>query len=135
MTKKNFSLAIAIGFFVIWLAILYAGADHPPPPGFILIIFFDLVCSVLVYFRVNTYVNWIKAHKKKRFRQALLDGLSVGLVIAFITMLFPKQPEPGFPSPGLLENIIWFLVMGTMGAVNAIIVYGVTVFFSRRTEH
>lgn len=39
---KRTALLNAFLFFMIWLAILYAGADHPPPPGFVFVVLLDL---------------------------------------------------------------------------------------------
>ena len=33
MSTKRTRLIIALGFFFVWLAVLYAGADHPPLGG------------------------------------------------------------------------------------------------------
>ena len=55
MTDKLASVAIALAFFVGWLTILYAGADHPSPPGFIVVILMDLVAAFVVYRRVLVY--------------------------------------------------------------------------------
>lgn len=101
---------IAGGFFVFWLVILYAGADHPPPPGFLVLIVFDIGCSVVIYFRVSTYIDWLKSQKTKRLFRAISDGLVTGAVIALITLLLPVGGEPSTSPPGLFEHLIWFLV-------------------------
>jgi len=48
MSVRKISLYLAIGFFLVWLAILLAGADYPPPVGFVWIIVLDLVAAGLV---------------------------------------------------------------------------------------
>ena len=35
---KRIALLKAVIFFVLWLALLYAGADHPPLPGFVAVV-------------------------------------------------------------------------------------------------
>ena len=47
MANLSVATAIAIGFFVIWLGILLAGADFPPPVGFLWVIFLDVVAALL----------------------------------------------------------------------------------------
>ena len=39
----------AVIFFLFRLTVLYPGADHPPPPGFIAVMLIDLVAAGLVY--------------------------------------------------------------------------------------
>ena len=43
-------------FFLFWLVVLYAGADHPPPPGFVALVLLDLAVAALVYWRVPVYL-------------------------------------------------------------------------------
>ena len=45
---RRIALLSAVIFFLFWLAVLYAGADHPPPPGFIAVVLNDLV-AVLAF--------------------------------------------------------------------------------------
>ena len=53
-TQSRF--VIAAGFFVVWVGILYAGADHPPPLGFIRLVLLCLLAAGIVYLRVPTYL-------------------------------------------------------------------------------
>jgi hypothetical protein len=122
----------AVGFFLFWLAVLYAGADHPPPPGFLLLVLIDLGCAVVVYYRTGTYQEWIKGRKKNRFWRVLGDGLLTGLVIAALVMIFPGGGEPSAPTPGLLDRLIWFAIVGLMGMVNSLGVYGLLVLLTKK---
>jgi len=47
MTAKRIGLILALAFFTIWLFILWAGADHPPPPGFVRVVLLDAVAAGL----------------------------------------------------------------------------------------
>ena len=130
---KDWSIAskVAIGFFVIWFGILLAGADFPPPTGFLWIILLDLVAALLVYVRVPSYVTWFDRRRRGRLLFALLDGLACGLVFAFAAILLPGGGEPSLPPPGLIDHLIWFAVVGAVGAVNAGAIYCV-LYVSRR---
>ena len=109
MNKRNkLALIIAAGFFLFWLTVLYAGADHPPPPGFILVVLYGLACSVVVFLRTRTYIDWISAQKKKRLLRVFADGLAAGLVMALIAILASGSGEPSNPDPGIVEYIIKF---------------------------
>ena len=132
MNKRKIAIVIASGFFFIWLGILYAGADHPPPPGFIWTIILDLVCSLVVYFRVSTYIDWSNTRKKYRLFYPLFDGLSAGIVIALITMLIPSEREPHVRLV-LIDYLIWFAALGAVGAANAMLVYGISATLSKKT--
>ncbi|MCG8348524.1 MAG: hypothetical protein MI924_12200 [Chloroflexales bacterium] len=89
MTDRSIAATIAVGFFVLWLCILLAGADFPPPIGFLWVILLDLIAAYLVYVRTPVYSNWLDNGEKIRgWLRALLDGLAVGLVFALATMLF-----------------------------------------------
>lgn len=57
MTPKKIAILIATLFFLFWVVVLYAGADHPPPHGFLWIILADFVCAGVVFLRVPAYSN------------------------------------------------------------------------------
>ena len=129
--KKRATLAIAAGFFLFWLAVLYAGADHPPPPGFILLVVLDLGCSLAVYFRIGTYIDLAASKKKYRLLLPLLDGLAAGLVVALFMVLLPRRADPGMPVPGILERVIWYAILASVGALNSLAVYALSALMSR----
>ena len=129
MTHKNTALTTAVGFFVIWLGVLYAGADHPPPPGFILVIIFDLAAALIIYFRVPVYIDWQITRKTNRLIQVSFEGFLAGIVIALITAL-TSGGEPGVPLTPI-DKIIWFAVLGTVGVINAVSVYYFSVLLSK----
>ena len=131
MTDRSIASAVAVGFFVIWLGILLAGADFPPPIGFLWIILLDIVAAGLVYVRVPTYINWFDNRKRGRLLRVLLDGLASGLVFALMTILLPGGGEPSVPPSDLVDHIFWFAVLGAVGAANAGLVY-CTVYLSKK---
>ncbi|HRW07501.1 MAG TPA: hypothetical protein P5121_20500 [Caldilineaceae bacterium] len=110
-------------FFLVWLIILYAGADHPPPPGFVLLVLLDLCAALLVFWRVPRYLCWI-AEKRHRLLRVVLEGLVTGLVFALVAMVLPTVlgGDPAIRPTGT-ERIIWFGVLGCVGAVNAVTIY------------
>jgi hypothetical protein len=83
------ALLNAVIFFLVWLVILYAGADHPPPPGFIFVVLLDLVAAGLVYWRVPFYMAWIASRRRNALLFVVLDGLVAGLACAAI---YPDRP-------------------------------------------
>jgi len=128
--QRYLALLIAVGFLIFWLVVLYAGADHPPPPGFILVILLVLGSSLVVYFRVSTYISWSKTGKKYRYLRVLLDGLIAGFTVALIIMLIPGTGEPSVELD-LIDRLIWLVVLSAIGAANALFVYLLIALLSR----
>ena len=122
MTHKKAALITASLFFILWLGILYAGADHPPPPGFVLVILIDLAASAVIYLRVPVYLNWYINHKKYRLLRICLEGLLAGLMVGMLMILLPGSRQPGF-TPTQLDRFIWLAVLGLVGMANAVFVY------------
>ncbi len=136
MTTKRISLIIALGFFFVWLAVLYAGADHPPPPGFLWIVLFDAIAAAVVYWRVPAYMDWSAQGAKGRWPRVALDGIVAGLIFAALaTALQPNGGEPSVPPPGWSDRAIWFAVLAVVGLFNAVVIYicaAVAVRFARQ---
>lgn len=122
--------ATAAGFFLIWLGILYAGADHPPPPGFLLLVVLDLIAAIAVFLRVPVYGSWSRARRRHRIVRVLCEGLVCGLLVAAAVALAPFGGEPSRAGPGA-AYLIWFAIAGAAGAANAIAVYGCSALFAR----
>ena len=131
LKREARGLVIALIFFFGWLGILLAGADFPPPPGFVLIVLIDLLAAIVVYWRVPTYVEWSMTRRPYRLLQALGEGLVAGLLVALVVLLTPWSGEPSV-QPGLTDNLILFAVLGSVGACNSLAVYVASAFLSKR---
>ena len=83
---KRTALLNAVIFFLFWLAVLYAGADHPPPPGFVAVVLLDLAAAGLVYWRVPVYTGWIAARGVSALPLVVRDGLVAGLLFAAVVI-------------------------------------------------
>ena len=121
--SANVPLVNASLFFLVWLLILYAGADHPPPAGFGLLVLIDLLAALLVFWRVPRYLRWI-AEKRHRLFRVTLDGLVAGLAFALVAMGLSTLLG-GAPAvqPTGVAGAIWFSVLGFVGVVNAVTIY------------
>lgn len=75
----------AILFFFFWLIILLAGADFPPPPGFLWLVIVVAACAVVVYWRVPTYIDWVRTKQHGRHWRIILEGIAAGIVVAFFS--------------------------------------------------
>lgn len=122
MNPRTLGIFLAVFFSVFWIAVLYAGSDHPVPRGFVLCIFLAAVAGVLVYLRVPTYVEWSRARRRLRHLRAAGDGAIVGVVFATIPLLIPGNGEPTV-HPTLADRLIWYAVLSFVGVANTVVVY------------
>ncbi len=121
MPTPKFALWLALAFSIGWLAILLAGADFPPPRGFLWIVLLDLIAGGCVYFRVPDYLHWQSLRLPCRFLRVVGDGIFIGLVFATV----PIMVGGGEPSvtPTWIDRGIWFAVLALVGVLNTNLVY------------
>lgn len=129
MRHKKIPFVVAAGFFILWLDILLAGADHPPPRGFVWAVVLDLIVAAVVYLRAKIYLNWSFSRKRFRVPRASLDGLIAGMAVTLILLLGPGG-EPSV-QPTWTDHLILLAIVGILGAINASLVYGIVAFFSQ----
>lgn len=125
MTSKR-PIAIAMAFLAIWIAILYAGSDRPPPLGFLWLVSLLIACAVAVYLRVPVYTSWSRSHQPRRILRVVLEGFAAGSVLGVITFLFPFTGEPSIPSRGIADVLTWIAVLSVVCIVNTIVLYSLT---------
>lgn len=129
--KDKHAAVIAIAFFATWLTVLYAGADHPPPAGFLWLVPLVGACAVIVYLRAPIYASWSRSLRPFRIVQVLLDGVAAGVVVGLAGMLFTLTGKPAIKSVHFADIMIWEAVLTAVGIVNAIAVYALASFFSK----
>jgi hypothetical protein len=117
----------AVLFFVIWLAVLYAGADHPLPPRFIVVVLLDLIAAFMVFWRVPYYLDWMQTGQPHRLLWVVRDGLAAGLAFALLVVLASLLVGGGEPSvtKSVGSVAIWCAVLAGVGVANALALYGV----------
>ena len=130
MNEKQGALSIALVFFFGWLVVLYAGADHPPPPGFLALVLVDLAAAFVVYRRIFVYGTWSRTHRPQRWRRAALDGILAGLLIAGMALLLPFGGEPSIQRSATAV-LIWCGALAAVGAANALVICGVSAVVAR----
>lgn len=119
------ALSLAAGFFLIWLCVLYLGADHPPPRGFVWLVVLDLVAAFLVYLRVPTYADWHAARRPHRVLRVLRDGALAGLAFGTATLIFAVARQGSTVTLGWEPVLIWLVVLTLVGAMNTVLLYAV----------
>ena len=136
MNKRKLAALNGVLFFCFWLLVLYAGADHPPPAGFLGLVLFIVLCALLVAWRVPAYVDWYLAHKQHALVRVLFEGLIAGLCAGLIAMLFSMSDgtfggEPSVTPTGI-AILTWFVTLGIIGLLNALFIYAANAFIANR---
>ena len=133
MTHQRIAAIIAVLFFFVWLVILYAGADHPPPKGFAWVVLLDLVAALLVFWRVPYYLDWMQTGLTHRLLWVVRDGLVAGAAFALLAMLVVPVLGAGEPgvSPTIRDRAIWFAVLAAVGIANALAIYRASVLLAK----
>ena len=121
MSDQKIAAVNAIVFFVFWLLVLLAGADKPPPRGFLWLVLVVALCAAVVYWRVPTYIAWARTHRRGRYVRVLLDGALAGLLIALPFALQGSGESSVTMRP--VDYAIWFAVLSMMGMINSIGLY------------
>ena len=117
---------IAAGFFLVWLLVMLAGSDIPPPSGFVWIPVGLAVISTGLAFAMP----WLWRVRDERGLSAVVVrttmlGAAVGLVLAGIFSA-RGSGEPSIPPMDLADYLIWFSVVMVVGAGNGVVVGLVT---------
>jgi len=122
----------AAGFFFFWLVVLLAGADKPPPIGFLWIVLVIALSAMVVYWRIPTYIQWSQEKKWGRVLRVALEGFVAGLLVA---MPFARSGS-GEPSITMqpIDYVIWFFVLGMMGMLNSLTLYVINAIVARRLD-
>ncbi len=124
---QSVALINAVLFFVIWMVILWAGADHPPPVGFWALVPLVLLAAALVYWRVPTYLAWMDAKPDGRLWRVAAEGAVAGAL--FATLAIVGSVLLGGGEPGVERTapaiVLWFVVLAAVGVANALIIYGI----------
>lgn len=121
MFQHRRAAIIATAFTVAWTLILLAGADHPPPIGFVWLLPVVLACGLLVYRRVPIYARWRGTRRPGRVVRVLAEGLLAGLMAGLVMALRPGDHPMGLPASA--ELLVWFSALAAVGLLNAALVY------------
>jgi hypothetical protein len=121
----QFSSRVATSFLIGWLLVMLAGADWPPPVGFLWFVVMALGCAVAVYKRVPVYLHWLQCQLRWRWLRCLRDGLVMGFAMATIAWLGTASWAQG----PWESHVIWFAVVSVVGVFNALAVNGVAMLF------
>lgn len=129
MADLNIANRVALAFFGAWVAIAYAGADHPPPPAFLLLIGLLLACAIVLRDRLPTYLRWHAQKTVGRFTRVIRDG-ALGGAAVYLFLLVVGPGEPAI-EPDLIDRLIGAAVVIVLGVTNTLMAYGCAVWFAQ----
>lgn len=130
MHPRKIAAANAILFFFFWLLVLLAGADFPPPRGFLWLLLVLVLCALLVYWRIPTYIDWYSNKRPGRRWRVVLDGFLAGFVVAAASALRGSS-EPA-ASLQTIDYAIWFAVLSVLGMLNSVVLYTINALVVHR---
>jgi uncharacterized membrane protein len=122
----------AIVFFFFWLVVLLAGADKPPPMGFLWIVMALALSALAVYWRIPTYVEWFQTQQPGRLPRVALEGLMAGLAVATpFALLGPGEPSIAMQP---VDYVGWFAALGLIGMLNSLTLYVINAALAKRLD-
>ena len=123
---------IASGFFIVWLLVMLAGSDKPPPLGFLWIV----AGLVVICVAIGLALPWLwRVRERSGVWSVLWRTTTLGALVGFVLAgLFGLggSGEPSAPAMGAVDYAIWFTVLTIVGAVNGAIVVFASVMFRPR---
>ena len=123
---------IASGFFVVWLLVMLAGSDKPPPLGFLWIV----AGLVVICVAIGLALPWLwRVRERSGVWSVLWRTTTLGALVGFVlAALFGLggSGEPSAPPMDGMDYAIWFTVLTIVGAVNGAIVAFASVLFRPR---
>jgi hypothetical protein len=115
-------------FFFLWLVVLLAGADKPPPIGFLWLVPVVALSALVVYWRIPTYIQWSQTQRPGRLLRVALEGFTAGLVVATPFALFGGGGSTPMPP---IAYVGAFVILGTMGMLNSLALYVINAALSQ----
>ncbi len=115
---------VAFGAFFACLATALAGADFPPPLGFLWMLPLAAIGAAAIYFRMPTYAAWVTAGKGAGLFRALAEGFAFGVAMGLLALAIPGTGDPtALHAVGPANLLIWLGVIGAMGAAGSAATY------------
>jgi len=120
--------------FLALVALALAGADRPPPPGFVLVVAGAAVCATLVWRLIpRALARWDSSGAWSALVWVGGVGALVGAVTAGILLLL-SPGEPSIRPIPVIAVMTWFAVLIVGGAVGALFLLTVARVLDRSTS-
>lgn len=126
---RRIALLCAIVAFGLTSLLALAGADWPPPAGFLWLEGLLAVLSVIAYLRVLSRLD--ARRQGRRVTVAALDGVIAALAAGFALVAVHADDRDVALDPQ--DHLVWILTLGLAGAVAAQLLWGLAVWVDRLT--
>lgn len=130
MSIQRIARINAILFFLFWLLVLLAGADFPPPRGFLRIVLLIALCAIVVSWRVPIYIDWYSKKRPGRQWRVLIEGFAAGIVMS-IVFAISSSGEPSV-SVEPINYVLWVAVLGVVGTFTSAALYLINALLSKK---
>ncbi len=127
---RRTALRVAGALFVFWVLVLLSGADHPPPPGFLVLVLLAALAAWGVSRRFPAYAGWACAHTRG-WPRAAGEGGFAGAGVAALLWALPHPSQAGLPPPTVADFALWVAVLAAAGALQALMVYALAAGLAR----
>ncbi|MBU8565612.1 hypothetical protein KM914_04025 [Virgibacillus pantothenticus] len=119
LIKKKIIAINLISFFFIWLLIFLAGADKPPPIGFLWLVGLLIALDIVLFFYLKSFLPRLKLRKKGIFFIHMVYFFVGGIVLSLVTILL----KPSYLDVGLLNISFWTISIVCVSMINGICCY------------
>lgn len=119
-TLNKIILINVSSFFFIWIIILLAGADKPPPIGFLWIILLVSLLDVAQFFYLKRFIPKLWNKSKWLFFKNLFFFFVGGFLVGVLTIITDPYLLLNI---GLLNAIIWVFMVIVAALINAVVFY------------
>ncbi|NBJ68607.1 MULTISPECIES: hypothetical protein [Clostridia] len=117
--KKKIIAINLTSFFFIWLLIFLAGADKPPPIGFLWVVGLLIGLDIILCFYLKSFLSRLKSRKKGIFFIHMVYFFVGGMVLSLVTILL----KPSYLDMGLLNISFWMISIICVAMINGICCY------------
>ncbi len=119
ITLKKIININVITFFFLWIIIFLAGADKPPPIGFLWIVLLVALLDVAQFFYLKRFLPKLSKKTKGLFFMNLLYFFIGGIIVSILTIL----TQLNLLSIGLLNTLFWVASIIIASLINAVCFY------------
>lgn len=112
-------------FFFLWIIIFLAGADKPPPIGFLWLVFLILILDIALYLYLKRFLVKLQNNTKWIFAKNLFCFFLVAIIVSVLTivsrinLMLALQPN---------ELLLWVTSIIFAALINAICLYVFNIF-------
>lgn len=117
MNKETIVWINTVSFFIGWVVIMLAGADFPPPVGFIWVVALIAILDFVQYKYYPYFFNEMSKNRKISFKKNMIFFVVGGLIVSLFTLVARLDVTL---QVGSINNLIWVCVVTTVG-----ILYGI----------